>query len=198
MSQYCQRIVDNVGKVASIVKIRIQYSLSQIFADDEQTHGVFVVLLTKGFVLLIFRPYRVNRTGKPLEQGSRFWEEGRFSGLVKSGKVGHDNHSYKEFCHGFAPPPLSQRIQDQCCSPRAVEGRRACDVADELGIGRQTLYSWLHEARTGVLSGTSENAREITPQEAEIARLKSELARKEQEILLLKKFAAYLSSTGLK
>ena len=47
------------------------------------------------------------------------WEEGRFSRLVKSGKVGHDNHSYKEFCHGFAPPPLSQRIQDQCCSPRA-------------------------------------------------------------------------------
>ena len=78
-----------------------------------------------------------------------------------------------------------------------VEGRRACDVADELGIGRQTLYSWLHEARTGVLSGTSDNAREITPQEAEIARLKSELARKEQEILLLKKFAAYLSSTGV-
>ena len=45
------------------------------------------------------------------------WEEGRFSRLVKSGKVGHDNHSYKEFCHGFAPPPLSQRIQNQCCSP---------------------------------------------------------------------------------
>lgn len=27
-----------------------------------------------------------------------------------------------------------------------VEGRRACDVVDELRIGRQTLYSWLHEA----------------------------------------------------
>lgn len=67
-----------------------------------------------------------------------------------------------------------------------VEGRRACDVADELGIGRQTRYSWLHEARTGALSGTSENAHEITPQEAEIARLKSELARKEREIQLLK------------
>ena len=79
-----------------------------------------------------------------------------------------------------------------------VEGRRACDVADELGIGRQTLYSWLHEAHTSVLSRTSENAHEITPQEAEIALLKSELARKEQEIELLKKFAAYLSSTGLK
>lgn len=44
-----------------------------------------------------------------------------------------------------------------------VEGRRACDVVDELRIGRQTLYSWLHEARTDVLSGTSEYAREITP-----------------------------------
>ena len=54
-----------------------------------------------------------------------------------------------------------------------VEGRRACDVADELGIGRQTLYSWLHEAHTSVLSRTSENAHEITPQEAEIALLKS-------------------------
>lgn len=27
------------------------------------------------------------------------WEEGRFSGPVKSGKVGHDNHSYKELRH---------------------------------------------------------------------------------------------------
>ena len=53
----------------------------------------------------------------PKFPGSKLWEEGRFSGLVKSGKVGHDNHSYKEFCHGFAPPPLSQRIQNQCCSP---------------------------------------------------------------------------------
>ena len=79
-----------------------------------------------------------------------------------------------------------------------VEDRLACDVADELGIGRQTLYSWLHEARTGVLSRTTENAHEITPQEAEIARRKSELARKEQKIQLLKTFAAYLSSTGLK
>ena len=51
-----------------------------------------------------------------------------------------------------------------------VDGRRACD-GDELGIGRQTLYSWLHEARTGVLSGTSEKAREITHHEAEVARL---------------------------
>ena len=79
-----------------------------------------------------------------------------FPDLLNRVKVGHDNHSYKEFCHGFAPPPLSQRIQINAVHLVQVEGRRACDVADELGIGRQTLYSWLHEARTGVLSGTSE------------------------------------------
>ena len=52
-----------------------------------------------------------------------------------------------------------------------VKGRHAFDVADELGIGRQTLYSWLDEARTSVLSNTSEYIREITPQSAEIALL---------------------------
>ena len=43
------------------------------------------------------------------------------------------------------------------------------DVADNLGVGHQTLYSLLHEASTGVLSGISEVAHEITPQESEIA-----------------------------
>ena len=32
------------------------------------------------------------------------------------------------------------------------EGRRACDVADELGIDRNTLYAWLRDARNGKLS----------------------------------------------
>lgn len=59
-----------------------------------------------------------------------------------------------------------------------LEGRRAIDIVDELGSGRQTLYSWFHEVRIGGLSAIFANTREITPQEAEIARLKNELARK--------------------
>lgn len=77
------------------------------------------------------------------------------------------------------------------------EGRRACDVADELGIDRNTLYAWLRDARNGKLI-TSESAREVTPEQAEISRLRAELARSRQECTLLKKFAAYLSTTGLK
>lgn len=70
------------------------------------------------------------------------------------------------------------------------EGRRTCDVADELGIDRNTLYAWLRDARNGKLS-TDDPAREVTPEQAE-------LARSRQECALLKKFAAYLSTTGLK
>ena len=42
------------------------------------------------------------------------------------------------------------------------------------------------------------DAREVTPEQAEISRLRAELARSRQECALLKKFAAYLSTTGLK
>ena len=78
------------------------------------------------------------------------------------------------------------------------EGRRACDVAaDELGIDRNTLYAWLRDAGNGKLTA-GEPAREVTPEQAEISRLRAELARSRQECALLKKFAAYLSTTGLK
>lgn len=47
-------------------------------------------------------------------------------------------------------------------------------------------------------SSTDDPAREVTPEQAEISRLRAELARSRQECALLKKFAAYLSTTGLK
>ena len=53
------------------------------------------------------------------------------------------------------------------------------------------------DARNGKLS-TDDPAREVTPELAEISRLRAELARSRQECALLKKFAAYLSTTGLK
>lgn len=65
------------------------------------------------------------------------------------------------------------------------ERRRACNVADELGIDRNTLYAWLHDARDGKLTA-DETAREVTPEQAEISRLRVELARFRQECALLK------------
>lgn len=77
------------------------------------------------------------------------------------------------------------------------EGRRACDVADELSIDRNTLYTWLCDARNGKLTASAP-AREVTPEQAEISRLRAELARSRHECTLLKKFAAHLNTTGLK
>lgn len=77
------------------------------------------------------------------------------------------------------------------------EGRRACDVADELGLDRNTLYAWLRDARNGKLA-ESDSSREVTPEQAEISRLHAELIRARQECALLKKYAAYLTKTGLK
>lgn len=65
------------------------------------------------------------------------------------------------------------------------EGRRACDVADELDIDCNTLYAWLRDARYGKLT-SSEFAREVTPDQAEITRLRAGLARSRQECALLK------------
>lgn len=79
------------------------------------------------------------------------------------------------------------------------EKRPACQVADELGIPRKTLYSWLHLHRQGTLQETPvESQKEVSADKAEIARLKVALAQAQQEVLLLKKFAAYLTTTGLK
>lgn len=79
------------------------------------------------------------------------------------------------------------------------EKRPACQVADELDIPRKTLYSWLHLHRQGKLLETpTESQKEVSADKAEIARLKVALAQAQQEVLLLKKFAAYLTTTGLK
>ena len=77
------------------------------------------------------------------------------------------------------------------------EGSLACDVADGLGIDRNTLSAGLRDTRNGKLS-TSESACELTPEQAEITRLLADLARSRQECALLKTFAEYLSTTGLK
>lgn len=76
------------------------------------------------------------------------------------------------------------------------EGRVARQVADELGIPPKTLYNWLALYRQGTL--IHENSRDCTPDEAEKAELRAKVRRLEQELALVKKFAAYLSTNGLK
>lgn len=62
---------------------------------------------------------------------------------------------------------------------------RPCDVVDELGLDRNTLYARLHDARNGKLPEAG-SAREVTAEQAEISRLRAELARSRRECVLLK------------
>lgn len=76
------------------------------------------------------------------------------------------------------------------------EHRPTISVAQELGINPKTLHTWVKQYREGTLT-TLDKTDPVTPEQAENARLRAELQKAQAEILLLKKFAAYLSKNGL-
>jgi transposase len=74
-------------------------------------------------------------------------------------------------------------------------GRRPAEVARELGVVEQTLHNGLKAYRDGRLGhGT---AKAVTPEQMEIARLRSENARLRMEAEILKKAAAYFARESL-
>ena len=77
------------------------------------------------------------------------------------------------------------------------EHRLAVDVARELDINPKSLYSWVRQYRSGLLQASLDGEDSVSAEQAEIARLRSELQKSHAEVLLLKKFAAYLSKNGL-
>lgn len=77
------------------------------------------------------------------------------------------------------------------------EHRPSASVASELGISPKTLHSWVKQYREGTLQLSEDKRAPITPEQAETARLRAELQKARAEILILKKFAAYLSKNGL-
>ena len=77
------------------------------------------------------------------------------------------------------------------------EHRPASSVAEELNISPKTLHSWVKQYRDGTLQAATDKCDSVTPEQAETARLRAELQKARAEILLLKKFAAYLSKNGL-
>lgn len=77
------------------------------------------------------------------------------------------------------------------------EHRPAVDVARELDINPKSLYSWVRQYRSGLLQASLDGEDSVSAEQAEIARLRSELQKSRAEVLLLKKFAAYLSKNGL-
>ena len=68
------------------------------------------------------------------------------------------------------------------------EHRPAVDVARELDINPKSLYSWVRQYRSGLLQASLDGEDSVSAEQAEIARLRSELQKSRAEVLLLKKF----------
>ena len=61
-------------------------------------------------------------------------------------------------------------------------------AAEQLNLQTSQLYAWRQKAESAARKGETEQA-----QAAEIARLKRQLAEKEQEVAILKKASAYFA-----
>lgn len=72
------------------------------------------------------------------------------------------------------------------------------EAARRLGMSAKTLANWVHRARSGRLSQVGEGRKPVTDEQAEIARLKRELAEAKLERDLLKKAAAYFASESMR
>lgn len=125
------------------------------------------------------------------------WDEGTKNGPDRSALLGH-NFVYQE----TKPMAFTRRIFTKEFRLNAAklvvdEHRPAVDVARELDINPKSLYSWVRQYRSGLLQASLDGEDSVSAEQAEIARLRSELQKSRAEVLLLKKFAAYLSKNGL-
>lgn len=82
------------------------------------------------------------------------------------------------------------------------EGRAAAVVARTLGMPKASLSNWVRADAKGQLAQTSDSgkvvsAAVVTPEQAEIARLRAEVARLKMERDIAKKAAAYFAQDVL-
>ena len=70
-------------------------------------------------------------------------------------------------------------------------GYRVAEVAERVGVSPHSLYKWTRAARP---SKAEQQNEELHTANAEIAKLKSELRRAEEERDILKKAAAYFAN----
>ena len=71
------------------------------------------------------------------------------------------------------------------------EQRSVSEVAKQLEISPKTLSTWLRQSREGKIASN------VDDKTMEMATILAENQRLKAEVLLLKKFAAYLSKNGL-
>ncbi len=93
---------------------------------------------------------------------------------------------------------FTAEFRDQAVKLVSEENLTLPAAAKRLGMSAKTLANWIHRARAGRLSAVGESRKPVTDEQAEIARLKRELAEAKLERDLLKKVAAYFASESLR
>ena len=74
-------------------------------------------------------------------------------------------------------------------------GERVAVVAKNLGLSEQTLHNWVRAAGAGTLKGQAKS--EVSSEQMEIRRIRSELARVKMKRDILKKATAYFARESL-
>ena len=77
------------------------------------------------------------------------------------------------------------------------DGMSAGEVAIRLSLPKSTLENWVRAAKAGKLGDIGKNRQPLTEVEAELARVKRELAITRMERDILKKAAAYFAKESL-
>jgi transposase len=97
-------------------------------------------------------------------------------------------HAITEESEAIQPSALFSRVQDR--GPGLAEQVGVAGAAKQLGLHESQLYAWRKKARYEASRSETEKALAI-----ENAKLKRQLAKKEEELAILKKAAAYFAKS---
>ena len=87
----------------------------------------------------------------------------------------------------------SKELREEAVKLVTEGGLSMAEVGRRLEIPAQTVGNWVKADKEGTLSGIGQNRKPLTEVEAELARIRRELAEVKMERDLLKKAAAYFA-----
>jgi len=90
------------------------------------------------------------------------------------------------------PPKFTPEFKRDAVDLVLSSGRAVNDVARELGVGNETLRNWVNKRRRQPEADSPVPA-SPADKDAEIARLRAQVAELQQEKLILRKAAAYFA-----
>jgi transposase len=87
----------------------------------------------------------------------------------------------------------TKEFREEAVKLAMTEGVGVSEAARRLSISMKTLANWVRAGKAGKLAHVGQHQRPLTEIEAELARVKRELAEVKMERDLLKKCAAYFA-----